>query len=146
MLFATVLLLLMHTATVILTAKMAFLQWRYRKREWCSDCCRQLHVMPIDEDSNGGCYDAVSAAASLSIVLPPSMTKSVSYMSSTSNSSYSTSNTSNVGYFHLTVRNSVTKLIQNSCKTVLKLFCFSQNETPPPWHILAVLSKRCQYS
>lgn len=48
--------------------------------------------MPIDEDSNG-CHDVAPAAASAPVVLPPSMTKSVSYMSSTSSSSYSTSNT-----------------------------------------------------
>jgi len=63
--------------------------------------CLPTHAMPVDEDSNG-CHDAASAisaaASSPSIVLLPSMTKSVSYMSSTSNSSYSTSNT---GYIDL---------------------------------------------
>jgi len=61
-----------------------------------SDRCPPC-AMPIDEDSIG-CHDAAPAAASASVVLPPSMTKSVSYMSSTSNSSYSTSNTGYLSY------------------------------------------------
>jgi len=65
-------------------------RWTPPRRTVATAIRSAVCVMPTDEDSDDASQAA--AAASASVVLPPSMTKSVSYMSSTSSSSYSTSN------------------------------------------------------
>jgi len=47
--------------------------------------------------------------------------------------------------FHLLCRpNNEMKLKQNRIKTVLKRFCFSQNNTLRPWNVLAVSANHCR--